>query len=1277
LGAGSFAPFDFHFTPPFAKKYDSVSAEGSRFPRRSLFEVPVYLKQLEITGFKSFADRTRLQFEPGMIAIVGPNGCGKSNVSDAIRWVLGEQRPTALRCAKMPDVVFNGTDTRKQLGLAEVSITFADCEGQLDTEFNEVTITRRVFRSGDGQYYINKTLCRLKDVHRLFMGTGIGTTSYSVMAQGQIDAILSSKPEDRRAVFEEAAGITKFKADRKEALRKIEQTDANLLRLADVIREVKRQIGTLQRQAGKAQKYKELRDELRGLDIFLTRRRLAALDVRIRELDTSIHALAEQLISHQEFVAETEAESARIHGLIHETEERIAALTEQAAQADNRYVRAQEVIKVNEQRIAEYRAWAERDNREISETKAQIDQLKLQIESLEQKRVLMQQAAAAERVKMEEAQARFDAHKVQIDQTRAQLQQDRQRSVDCERRSAQIQQTLAEMEARQREQLMKRDRLSSEQRQVQENLAAVEQARADVKARLDSYQAAAETVQERFETLEQERAAATDELRGLQDEASRMQSEAAAKRAQIDLLTDKSESSDEFAAGSKQLLDPANPLGLDAQTVLGPLADKFNAPSGMRLALEAALRAWLDAVVVRDAAGARRTLALLLAQGQYAAARVVVAEDDAAAAAVPAAPAGLTPLLDHVSVTEDFAAAARRLLGSVFLAETLDAVPATLPAGCSVVTRDGAIFHANGCAELWMPDNQVSSPLARRMLVADTSEQLAALEEKLTGHRRRLEQLNARAGELSLLISQTRQELDSNRRKAAQTEGEYQTVCRDADRARARLNVVAGELGTLTEQTAGDDEKRDSLTEELRELICTRNQLLEQTAAQSSLLQNLESVYGELSQNLTECRIQVSSMTQQLEHAASQGEAIQTRIDELDRTIQGRSRGVLSYDESINRLNTEIQTLEANLDPMRIAAETLHLKIEETRRERGTHQRELEKTDATLAERRRALDAARENKGKAEVEVAESRMRRQNQLDHIYNEYGLSPDELIAHPDPSWENGEQPPVPEIEARAARLTEDIQALGPVNLVAIEEYKELEERYTFLKAQEEDLLKSKDQILDLINMINKKSGEMFQSTFAQANANFETMFTKLFNGGQAKLVLLENAEDPLECGIDIIARPPGKRPQSVTLLSGGERTMTAVSLLFAIFMIKPAPFCILDELDAALDDSNIGRFVQALKDFLAYSQFLIITHNQHTIAGSDIVYGVTQQEKGISKIVSMRLKEIGVKNLSMGAAEAAPTVEEEAAKPKRSRKKKAAAAEGGAEEEIPVAPESDQD
>ena len=345
----------------------------------------MYLKQLDILGFKSFADRTRLTFEPGMIAIVGPNGCGKSNVSDAIRWVLGEQRPTAIRCSKLVDVVFNGTDTRKPLGLAEVSITFADCEKELGTEYHEVTVTRRVYRSGEGEYFLNKVRCGLKDIKRLFMGTGIGTSSYSVMAQGQIDAILSSKPEDRRAVFEEAAGITKFKADRKEAMRKIDQTEQNLQREADVLREMKRQIGSLQRQVGKAKRYKELHEELRGLDIFLCKGKLQYFNLALegnaqkqRETDQAIIDLTAE-------VNAAESGTQQIHADMHALEERLGSLATEAAAADGAYSRAREVIGVNEQRIAEYRAWRDRDGREIDLTRQQLEEIGMQTESLQQK----------------------------------------------------------------------------------------------------------------------------------------------------------------------------------------------------------------------------------------------------------------------------------------------------------------------------------------------------------------------------------------------------------------------------------------------------------------------------------------------------------------------------------------------------------------------------------------------------------------------------------------------------------------------------------------------------------------------------------------------------------------------------------------------------------------------------------------------------------------------------------------------------------------------------
>jgi len=831
----------------------------------------MYLKQLDIVGFKSFADKTKLVFDPGLIAIVGPNGCGKSNVSDAIRWVLGEQRPTALRCSKLVDVVFNGTDTRKPLGLAEVTITFADCEKELGTEYHEVTIQRRVYRDGSGEYFLNKQPCRLKDIQHLLMGTGIGTSSYSVMAQGQIDAILSSRPEDRRAVFEEASGITKFKADRKEALRKIEQTEQNLLREADILKEMKRQIASLQRQVGKAKKYKELRDELRGLDIYVSRQRIRDFDAELEQNAGSRREVERAIEEATGVVVEAERSQQELHAQVREVEERLQSLASRQAAADNAYSRANEVIGVNAQRIEEYGQFAARDEREIADTKAQIEEVAMQADSLEQKTKLLTESLAA----------------------------------------------------------------------AKDALAASEEAFAKAQAAID------------------ERRAAVQRRRG------------------------------EIAS----------------TTLSGVLAE--------------------DAKVVRD------------------------------------------------GETE------------------------TWPAGTKVTTAD-----------------------RREVLMAE----IAAAEDEL------------RTFEVSSLS---------------------------------------------------------------------------------------------LSQQLTERRIAASQMEQELSFVGQQEESARRRRDELQRSIEGRLEGIARYRDSIARLKEESGDLLGQLDELKAAAADCRAAMEGERARRQEMFERITAVDRDVAEKRAELDRARDFRGKLEVAAAEATMRRQNIYDHLQDEYGLFADAVLREPDPAWEDGVVPPTEELEARVARLQSEIAALGPVNMVAIDECRELEERYAREKAQEEDLLAAKAQIVELINNLNLTSGELFKKTFEQANRNFQTMFTKLFGGGEARLVLLENEGDPLECGIDIIARPPGKRPQSVTLLSGGERTMTAVALLFSIFMIKPAPFCMLDELDAALDDANIGRFVDQLKEFLQNSQFLIITHNQHTIAGSDLVYGVSQQEKGVSRVISMKLSDLGVK------------------------------------------------
>ncbi len=1096
----------------------------------------MYLKQLDIVGFKSFADKTRLTFDPGLIAIVGPNGCGKSNVSDAIRWVLGEQRPTALRCSKLVDVVFNGTDTRKPLGLAEVSITFADCEKELGTDYHEVTITRRVYRDGSGEYFINKQASRLKDVQHLFMGTGIGTSSYSVMAQGQIDAILSSKPEDRRAVFEEAAGITKFKADRKEALRKIEQTEQNLLREADILREMKRQIGSLQRQVGKAQKYKELRDRLRGLDIYVSKQRIHDFDTVLEQNAANRQEVEAAIAEAAGVVAEAEAGQQRMHQELHELEERLQSLAQAEASADGAYQRANEVIGVNAQRIAEYRSFAERDGREIADTRRQLEDVRMQVESLAQKTRLLGDSLAAAREALDEAEAVFADSQQKIDALRSGMQNARAESMQCDRRAAAIRDEIAAREAAAREAIVKNERLAADEARLRESVEESSRNLAEIRARADAARVverdSAESHAAAKSALENLRA----EIQDARDHLGEMQAAAAAKEAQLAMLKDE--------AKAKKILESI-----------------FESGEGdVRIA---AVETGREGVEIKE--GAR--------------------------------------LVEHLKLGEDQVETAEQLLGDMVL-----------------VGGEGGVWSASTSME---PLSGHKSPITEAELT------LEDLRAKIASARETLETGAERSAELSSRLAETESRLAEARRAAAQAEGEETSQARDAAALKARLDAVSAELASVRQANADDSEQRARLAEDLQSTIAKRDALMDSVSAMQDELRELETENVAESQRLTERRIAASQMEQELSFVGQQSESASQRREELERAIEGRQNGIQGYEESIRRLTEESGELLTSLDELKAKAADCHARMDEERARRGVMMERLAAADQAVAAKRAGLDQARDFRGKLEVQAAETTMRRQNIYDHLQDEYGLFADAVLREPDPEWKNGVVPPIQELEGTVGRLQSEIAALGPVNMVAIDECRELEERYAREKAQEEDLIAAKAQILELINNLNTTSSDLFRKTFEQANRNFQTMFTKLFGGGEARLVLLENEEDPLECGIDIIARPPGKRPQSVTLLSGGERTMTAVALLFSIFMIKPAPFCMLDELDAALDDANIGRFVEQLKEFLVQSQFLIITHNQHTIAGSDLVYGVSQQEKGVSRIISMRLADLGVK------------------------------------------------
>ena len=562
----------------------------------------------------------------------------------------------------------------------------------------------------------------------------------------------------------------------------------------------------------------------------------------------------------------------------------------------------------------------------------------------------------------------------------------------------------------------------------------------------------------------------------------------------------------------------------------------------------------------------------------------------------------------------------------MFLVDALPS-PADVPDGATFVTRAGCVLRAGGLAEVWGADGAASNPFSRHAQLEDAESEQASLEEGLAAAEDAETAAQDEIRRAEDALSQARARLDQSRRTAAQKEGEERSLSKELAETRARLAATAKELSALEAANKDTADRTRDLAARLRDMSDTRTRVADAVAAQNETVRKAEAEFLDAQGKLTEARLAHAATNQRAETARAQHEAATARIRELDAMIEARETGVASYAESIAKLVEDSQAVEDGLEGLDAASREADARVAALRSARAERQAEADEAAAALQKVRGQLDQAAARQNQAEVSLAEARLQLQNLAEGLDRDWHLTPEGLAAEPEHDWGEAGPPSPEDAAARVSELRRKMDDMGPVNLVAIEDCQKSEERLDFLVAQQKDLTDAKEKLLELIKDIDRQSVERFRETFTKANENFQKMYTRLFGGGTAELRLLDE-EDVLECGIDIVARPPGKKPTSVSLLSGGERTMTAVALLFSIYEIKPSPFAILDELDAALDDSNIGRFVDVLKDFLELSQFLIITHNQHTIAGSDIVYGVTQQEKGVSTIISMRLKRMGV-------------------------------------------------
>ncbi len=1206
----------------------------------------MYLKNLTMLGFKSFADKTSLNFQPGVTAIVGPNGCGKSNVSDAIRWVLGEQSAKALRGGEMADVIFNGTDGRKPLGMAEVSLTIGDIDGEhlkaagVEVEYNEVTVTRRVFRDGGSEYFINKASCRLKDIQQLFMGTGMGKTSYSIMAQGNITQILSSKPDDRRAVFEEAAGITKFKAQKKESLRKLEATDQNLLRVEDTIKEVKRQIGSLQRQAGKARRYKEIAMQLQHLETQLARHQFDVLQGEIRDRETSTEKLKLEIEICNESVLRGESEIQTLRQLLSELEQEISLSQGRGHELKGQIDRHENRIHFNDERLRELESQNAKAFQEITQAEERClvaeqelinvtDRLTDTVARVDEQRRLLEE----KRVALQAVEGDLMGRQEALRKTQSEL-------FSVAQQLTRVRNEINTLDLQKQGNVVRLEKLGAEQVQLAEEKSRLEARLAEFAANVESEKL---SIQTQRGTVEQRQA----RLREIQQELNKVGQELdgvlrqqAEKRSRLNVLEQLQESHEGFSAGALAALKTA-------QNVLGSLADKIKVPDQYIAAIEAALGQQLQLVLTEQPESAQQILADLATnkKGKASIAALALLNPEGSQS-LPAISNGILALT-VVEADASVLPLLQRLLGQTVIVSDLALATAGFRetnGTYDFVTETGELLTRYGIftgGQLNANGNgkAPSSILGRKNQIDELKVTIAQLQEQITEASRSKGTLQSEQTELQASLQEAQTELRSQEVAIATRQGEFNALQNSQRVLNQKIQTVDFELGSLSAQEQEGIHKRDGLAAQIGELENREQGLQAQVAELTSGLEGLRSERDVANATLTETKVALATEEQLCNSFRSQKNPLEQRIRELTHVAEQRKNEVASFLSRRAQAESEIAESRQKIEALQHEREQVSNQTADLLNQKNEQETEIQEREEALRDRRRRLTEIQQIRGTLDVELAQKNMSVQNLRERIEQKYQIKLDDIrsecititVADEGPAKvetltpEQMEQAGVATdwnaVIEQVAGLQKRIDEIGPVNLVAIEEYEETEQRYQFLTTQHGDLVEAKAQLLEIINRINTQTKEMFVLTFNQIRDNFRAMFVDIFGGGKADLILV-NEGDVLESGIDIVARPPGKQLQTISLLSGGEQTMTAVALLFSIYQVKPSPFCVLDELDAPLDESNVNRFVRVLQRFLDHSQFVIITHNKRTIGMADVLYGVTMQEHGISKMVSVK-------------------------------------------------------
>lgn len=1175
----------------------------------------MYLSKLEIIGFKSFANRTTLKFDAGMTAIVGPNGCGKTNVVDAIRWALGEQKASTLRSDLMENVIFNGSRLRKALGMSEVSLTIENTKGILPTEYSEVTITRRLFRSGESEYLLNKAQCRLKDIVELFMDTGMGANAYSVIELKMIETILSDRTEERRKLFEEAAGVTKYKARRKEALRRLEQVTADLEQIDAIIKEVTKNVNSLERQAERATRYNELTSQLRVQEIELIERDYARtlqnLDPlrteRQQNEQTKTHFLEElkrfesliDVLSREEEEIEEQLRIAertlrdknetlsRLRETIAGTDERINSLSEQ-------YDRTLEDIKRITQEREELAARLEEARNAIGSLEAETLSTKALRDEVQKVYVEAQQELSSRHTEFQNAQREVGQFVVERNKLSGETAQVQARMEEFTRRRERLATEKTELEARIKNLKEAENAQSISHETALRTLADAEQTRREALQRRDHHK-------EQIETL--------------QKESFRYQKDLGQVLSKREFLTSLVEKALGTSEGAEFLVKNHNwsrsgtPI-----TVL----DAVSTNEEYRVAIENALGEAGQYFIVKNRSEAEEAIESLRHSQKGKATFVVLSEIPSVDTVETAA--GFTSALDLITAHADYKALYAVLLGRTAIVNTLEEAARARDGASDIerfVTLDGEILTRTGLIRGGSKKNSEGSMIGKQQQIEELETREAELRAKVEGIDHEIQTLNTEYSKIH--IGEFDKALSSS-----------QSIFREAERS---LNQTEYEIKRTQDQIASHEHEG----EEMALHIAEQQERLRESAPQ---LEELERKYQDANRKLAALQMEMQASEQrlaaegtrfteaQVKHteALSAFEQKKNEILRLENDIasgvrlleqkQGDTERFLREKDENSAKSVELKQMLSGLEDEIRSSETEHSEITTKRKEKLDH---IHKHRDALREQREGHDNSVSISHQLDLKIQELETKIEQLQLTAKEQFEMAAIETKEYAeDDSFSFGSA------RELVQQLKSQIRNLGNVNLLAYEEYTKENERQVFLTKQRADLVGAQTELYQTIEEINVTATQKFLETFEEVRKHFQEIFRSLFTEGDECELQLEAGADPLEAQIEIIARPRGKKPHGIESLSGGEKTMTAIALLFAIYLVKPSPFCILDEVDAPLDDANIDRFLQLVRRFTRDTQFIVVTHNKRTMAAADALYGVTQEEDGVSKIVSVRLK-----------------------------------------------------